>query len=485
VKDRAPVYVGPPDGLLSEVLRRALRQGGDFADVFIEHKVSLSLRLEDGKVEEALSGSDLGGSVRIVRGRSTRFGYVDSVEEADLLRLAEQLARSASSATAGSPAAPSFPLLLPGGGFVSTSGGPSNTPRGEQAGDERAARVAAAARWLRLADETARGLSGEVRQVAAVYGESLQRIWVADSSEASASDHRARTMLAITVMAQRGSLIQVGRETLTLRDEGTDFEEEAVVAAARQAAEKALVMLDARPAPGGRMAVVLANGFGGVLFHEACGHGLEADYILKKASVWEGRVGQQVAESHVFAYDDGTGPGMWGSSRVDDEGVPCQRTTVIEAGVLTGYLSDRLRAALLGLPLSGNGRRQDFRHLPYPRMTNTYFGPGLHRPQELIADTPYGLYAKSLSGGQVNPATGEFVFGVAEGYLIEKGRITGPVRGATLIGNGPEVLLNIDAIADDLEVKPGTCGKEGQLVPVGSGQPTLRIRELTVGGTNV
>jgi TldD protein len=230
---------------------------------------------------------------------------------------------------------------------------------------------------------------------------------------------------------------------------------------------------------------VLASGFGGVLFHEACGHGLEADYILKKTSVWEGKQGRRVAGEHIFAYDDGVGEGMWGSARCDDEGAPCQRTTVIEAGVLTSYLTDRLRAELLGLGRTGNGRRQDYRHLPYPRMTNTYFGPGEYTRESIIEDSGRALYAKSLSGGEVNPATGDFVFGVSEGYLIEGGKVTTPVRGATLIGNGVDVLENIDAIADDLEMEAGTCGKEGQHVSVGSGQPTLRIRELTVGGTRL
>jgi TldD protein len=212
---------------------------------------------------------------------------------------------------------------------------------------------------------------------------------------------------------------------------------------------------------------------------------LEADYILKKSSVWEGKQGQRVAGEHLSAYDDGVSQGMWGSAGCDDEGTPCQRTTLIEEGVLTGYLTDRLRAAALALPLTGNGRRQDYRSLPYPRMTNTYFGPGKSTSAELIADTPKGFYAKSLSGGEVNPVTGDFVFAVEEGYLIERGRLGAAVRGATLVGNGPAVLLNIDAIADDLEVKAGTCGKEGQHVPVGSGQPTVRIRELTIGGTGI
>jgi TldD protein len=192
-----------------------------------------------------------------------------------------------------------------------------------------------------------------------------------------------------------------------------------------------------------------------------------------------------VAPEHVFAYDDGVGAGMWGAAKCDDEGTPCQKTPVIEAGILTGYLTDKLRGGYLGLPLTGNGRRQDFRHIPYPRMTNTYFDRGAWTADAIVADTPRALYARSLSGGQVNPATGEFVFGVAEGYLIEGGKVTTPVRGATLIGSGTEVLLNVDAIADDLDLKPGTCGKEGQGVSVGTGQPTIRIKELTVGGTSL
>lgn len=449
-----------------------MRGGGQRAEIFVEDRVSLSLRLEDGKIEEAVSGVDRGGSVRVIRGLSTEFGYVDAVDEPSLLGLAQELARSRfDGGTAARDAA----------GRVS-----AGEPRGPGVESSSAReRVVRNAGLLRLADETARGSSGEVRQVVAVYGESRQRVWIAGSDGSFNSDERIRKMVAVSVMAQRGALLQVGRETLAVQGSLEGFPEEAVAALASTAAQKALIMLDSVPAPAGRMPVVLANGFGGVLFHEACGHGLEADYILKKTSVWEGKKGQRVAGPQVFAFDDGVGAGMWGSARCDDEGVPCRRTTVIEAGILTGYLTDRLRGEHLGLPLTGNGRRQDYRHLPYPRMTNTYFGPGKNSPEQIIADTPRALYAKSLSGGEVNPATGDFVFGVAEGYLIEGGKITTPVRGATLIGSGVDVLLNIDAIADDLDIKPGTCGKEGQHVSVGSGQPTLRIRELTVGGTNL
>jgi TldD protein len=437
------------------------------ADLFIEERHSLSMRLEDGKIESAVSGSDRGGSVRLTRGVSTVFGYVDAVDERALLGLAAELSRPGS-ARNESPSSLERVRVGTGGRVLV---------------DPRLAEAATKSRLLRLADETARALSPEIRQVIAVYGETRQRVWIAGSHGFTAADDRTRIMFAITVMAERNGVIQTGHDTLAHHGGFELLDDEAVAGLASAVAQRALVLLGGRPAPTGRMPVVLGNGFGGVLLHEACGHGLEADYVFKKSSVWEGKIGKKVAGADVFAYDDGVAPNMWGSAGCDDEGTPCQCTTLIESGVLTGYLSDRVRAAALELPLTGNGRRQDYRSLPYPRMTNTYFGPGALTCDEVIADTAKGLYAKSLSGGEVNPATGDFVFAVAEGYLIEGGKIGAPIRGATLIGNGAEVLKGIDAIADDLEVKAGMCGKEGQQVPVGSGQPTLRIRELTIGGT--
>jgi TldD protein len=462
-------FNGPVSGLLETVVQTAAR-GGKRSEVFLEDRSSLSLRLEDGKIEDAVSGVDRGASIRVIKGLSTEFGYVDAVDEASLTRLAEELA---------GPAASGAPAVVP---IIVAASPVAQTPRGAV---RDPARVTGSAALLRVADQTARALSDEVRQVIAVYGETRQRVWIAASDGTYNSDERLRKMFAVNVMAQRGALLQMGRETLGVQGDLDAFTEEEIIALATTAAQRALIMLDSIPAPAGRMPVVLANGFGGVLFHEAVGHGLEADYLLKKTSVWEGRLGQRVAPEHVFAYDDGIGAGMWGAAKCDDEGTPCQKTPVIEAGILTGYLTDRLRGGYLGLPLTGNGRRQDFRHIPYPRMTNTYFDRGAWTADAIIADTPRALYARSLSGGQVNPATGEFVFGVAEGYLIEGGRVTTPVRGATLIGSGTEVLLNVDAIADDLDLKPGTCGKEGQGVSVGTGQPTIRIKELTVGGTSL
>ncbi|HZK49741.1 MAG TPA: TldD/PmbA family protein [Thermoleophilia bacterium] len=460
---------GLTPALADVVLARVLRHGGDYAEIFAEDRSSLSVRLDDRRLEEVSSGVDRGASIRLVKGPTTSCGYVDALDEGSLIGLADRL----SAGVSGGPLLPvSLNALQP-------------LPRRQAGGDPAAMPAPVKADMLRAVDAAARGRSAEVRQVAAGYSESRQRIWVAGSRGVFAHDDRTRMVLSVNVVAQRGDVIQTGRETLSGTTGFGLFEDGSPVLAALEATEKALVMLESRPAPSGRMPVVLANGFGGVLFHEACGHGLEADYIVKKTSIWEGKRGTRVAEPFVTALDDGVTPGLWGSNSIDDEGTNTEATVVIEEGVLTGYLTDLLRGERLGMASTGNGRRQGFRHLPYPRMTNAYFAAGAVTVADLIADTPRAFYAKSLSGGQVDPATGDFVFGVSEGYLIEGGRVGPAVRGATLIGNGAEVLRSIDAIADDLVVKAGMCGKEGQAVPVGTGQPTLRIRELTVGGTAV
>jgi TldD protein len=253
---------------------------------------------------------------------------------------------------------------------------------------------------------------------------------------------------------------------------------------ARQAAQRAITKLNARPAPSGSIPVVIKQGTGGVLFHEACGHGLEADHIAKGASVFAGKVGELVAAPSVTLVDDGTMSEEWGAISIDDEGKPSQRNVLIQDGVLTDYMWDFLRARKEGRRSSGNGRRQSYQHLPMVRMTNTYVLGGTDDPDEIIRSTDYGVYVVQLGGGQVNTATGDFVFGMTEAFLIEKGEITEPLRESNLIGNGPQVLRDIDALGNDFAMgMPGTCGKDGQGVPVGDGQPTLRVRALTVGGT--
>jgi TldD protein len=263
------------------------------------------------------------------------------------------------------------------------------------------------------------------------------------------------------------------------------FDDVDVDAIARAAAGRALAKLSARPAPTGVVPVVIGAGRGAVLFHEACGHGFEADAIEKQASVYHGKVGQQVASPLVTLVDDGTMGRQWGAFAIDDEGRPAQRNLLVEDGVLTDYMWDFLRSRKAGRPSSGNGRRQTYQHLPMVRMTNTYLLAGAEDPEELVRQTPYGVYVSQMGGGQVNTATGDFVFGMTEAYLIEDGHLTHPLRDANLIGNGPEVLRNIDAVGRDFAMADGggMCGKNGQSVPVGMGQPTLRVSGITVGGT--
>ena len=284
-------------------------------------------------------------------------------------------------------------------------------------------------------------------------------------------------------IASGDSGMQTGFEALA-RTEGLEmFDAVDIAELAGIAARRAAAKLSARPAPSGEVPVVLAGGSGGVLFHEACGHGLEADHIVKDSSVYTNKVGQLVASPLVTLVDDGSVAGEWGTAAIDDEGRPMQRNVLIENGVLTDYMWDLLRARKEGRRSSGNGRRETYAHLPMVRMTNTFLLAGEEDPEEVIAQTPRGVFVAKLGGGQVNTATGDFVFGTTEAWLIEDGKLTEPLRDANLIGNGPEVLRRIDAIANDFSMMPGTCGKDGQSVPVGCGQPTLRITGVTIGGT--
>jgi TldD protein len=454
--------------LAERVLVRALANGGDFAELYAERRTGLSLALDDRKVERAQSGLESGAAVRVVAGESTYFGYVDGLAEQDLERVAGEVA----SAVRGEATEPR-PLRA-----IERARSQSIERRPEE--------VAATAKAdiLRACDERARALGDEVAQVSAAYNEGRREIQVANSDGILRGDDRTRVRLGVQVVARREGRIETGAESLA-GHAGFELLAGDPTAVADQAGRRALTMLDARPAPAGPMTVVVGNGFGGVLFHEATGHGLESDAVQKHASVYAERLGDQVAQPIVTAYDDGSLPGEWGTDGIDDEGTPTQSTRVIDEGTLSFYLYDLTRARKDGRESTGNGRRQSFRHLPIPRMTNTYIAPGDATREAIIEDVERGLYAVSFAGGQVEPATGNFVFGISEGYLIENGKVTAPVRGATLIGNCLEVLTRIDAVADDLAFKSGFCGKDGQQVPVGTGQPTVRISELTVGGTDV
>ena len=458
------------DDVVSRVLGAALRTGGDFAEVFAEDKRSSSAVLDDGKVEEVTSGRDRGAGIRVVVGDTTGFAHTADLTEAGLT----QAAAAAAAAARGG-----------GGGVKTVSLARQDVARPYpiQTYPEDVPKSSKVA-LLTRADDVARTAGSAITQVSASYGDSRRRILVANSDGVLASDDVVRTLFTVSCVATGDTGMQTGRESVGHTVGWELFDEYDVDELARRAAERALTKLRARPAPSGEIPIVIASGGGGVLFHEACGHGLEADLVNKGASVFKGRVGERVAAPGVTIVDDGTMAKEWGNYAIDDEGYAAQRNVLIDDGVLTDYMWDLLRARKQGRSSSGNGRRQSYQHLPMVRMTNTYLLAGEEDPDDIVASTDHGVFVKHLGGGQVNTATGDFVFGMTEAYLIENGEITDPIREGNLIGNGPEVLTNIDALGNDFAMgPPGTCGKDGQGVPVGDGVPTLRVAKLTVGGT--
>ncbi len=454
-------------GLAESVIRRALAAGGEFAEVYCERRSGLTMAIDESRVESVQSGFEEGAGIRVISARTTYFAHVDGLAPADL----ERAAAEAAAALRGAQSEPR-PLR---------SAGPE-PQRIEQRPEEVSA--GSKAELLRGLDERGRSQGSEIVQFLANYGEARRQVTVANSEGLLANDDRTRVRLAAQAVARRGEKVETGLETLGAH-RGYELLGDDPGLIAEQAARKALTLLDAYPAPAGSMPVVVGGGFGGVLFHEMTGHGLEADHIQKQASVYTGKLGERVAEPLLTAYDDGRMPNEWGSDSIDDEGTPTQKTALIEEGRIVSFLYDRVRAGADSVASTGNGRRESFRHLPIPRMTNTYIAPGDADPEAMIAEVGKGFYAASFAGGQVEPATGDFVFGVSEGYLIEGGELTRPCRGATLIGNCLEALAAIESVGSDFEMKTGICGKGGQRVPVGTGQGHVRIREMTVGGTAV
>jgi TldD protein len=455
--------------VLERTLTSALRHGGDFAEVFAEDRAGSTARWDDGKVEELVTGRDRGAGVRVVRGDTTGFAHTADLSETGLAAAAEAAAAAARAgggraravALDARPAAPVDPAAV--------------LPESVSKADKVA--------LLARADAAARATGPQIKQVGVTYADGRRRILVANSDGLLAADDQVRTRFSVSCVAAGDTGMQTAHEAPG-RSMGFElFDEVDPDEVARTAATRAITLLSARPAPSGRLPVVLKRGAGGVLFHEACGHGLEADLVRKDASVFKGRVGTAVASPLVTLVDDGTYPDEWGTYRIDDEGQPARRNVLIEDGVLTDYMWDLVRARKEGRASSGNGRRETYQHLPMVRMTNTYLPAGDADPDAIIADTERGIYCVQLGGGQVNTATGDFVFGITEAYLIEGGRITEPIQQAQLIGNGPAALMLVDAVGNDFDTWTGTCGKNGQGVPVSSGQPTLRVAELTIGGT--
>ena len=454
--------------LVSQVLAEALSSGGRFAELFAEIRSSTSIRLDDGKIEEVVSGRDRGAGVRVFHGDAQAYAFSNRLEPNALL----EAARVAAGAVRESGRGVRVVDLRRGEPYRHVVEEPVHTVS-----------VDRKVGWLREADDAARSLDPSVRQVMGSYADSRQQVLVATSEGLWAEEERPRVRLVIQVVASRDGVMQTGHEGPGGLTGAELLRRFPPAQTGERAARQAVAMLDGNPSPAGEMAVVLGPGGGGILFHEACGHGLEADHVQKDASIFKGKLGQRLASSLVIGVDDGTIPSAWGSFAVDDEGTPAHRTVLFEGGELIGYLYDRFCADRDGVQSTGNGRRQSYAHLPVPRMSNSSILSGSDRAEHIVASTKRGLYAKTLGGGQVNPATGDFVFGVSEGYLIEDGRIMSPVRGANLIGNGPQILAAIDGVADDFETRDGVCGKEGQGAPVSNGSPTIRIARMTVGGT--
>jgi len=442
----------------------------DSADLYFQFARSEAWSLEEGIVKSGSFNIEQGVGVRAISGEKTAFAYSDEISMPALLGAAR--ATRAIAKQGGAGRAP----LLAGRGV------PALYANADPIGSLPAE---AKVKLLERLEQLARKADTRVTQVMAHIAGSWETILVARSDGHLAADVRPLARVSITVILEENGRREQGSAGGGGRSDYGYFSDEVLADYAAKAVHQASVNLAARPAPAGEMTVVLGSGWPGILLHEAIGHGLEGDFNRKGSSAFSGRMGQRVAAKGVTVVDDGTLPNRRGSLTVDDEGNPTQRTVLIEDGILVSYLQDSLNARLMGVASTGNGRRESFAHPPLPRMTNTTMQAGDKDPQEIIASVKKGLYAANFGGGQVDITSGKFVFSAAEAYLIENGKITQPVKGATLIGNGPDVLTRVSMIGNDLALDPGvgTCGKDGQSVPVGVGQPTLRIDGLTVGGT--
>ncbi|MBK1734076.1 metalloprotease TldD [Halorhodospira abdelmalekii] len=463
---------GLDEASLERVLGRLLRPGVEFGDLYFQAAQREAWVLEDGIVREGSRNIDRGVGVRAIRGEQSGFAYCDEVDLAVLLEAA-----GAAGAIARSGGQQSRSQAFSAAAQRSLYA--ADDPLASLSADEKVA-------LLHRAEAAARAVDPRIEHVVVTLAGSHETVLIVDSAGGWAADIRPLVRINVSVLAAAG-----GRRESGVSGGGGRFTYPQLAAAervegyAREAAQQALTNLEAAEAPAGTLPVVLGPGWPGVLLHEAVGHGLEGDFNRKGTSAFTGRVGERVASPLCTVVDDGTLPDRRGSLSIDDEGYPTRCNTLIENGVLTGYMQDRLNAGLMGVARTGNARRESYAHLPMPRMTNTYMLAGASDPQEIIASVDRGLYAVHFGGGQVDITSGKFVFSASEAYWIENGKIQHPVKGATLIGSGPEVLTRVSMVGNDLELDSGigVCGKEGQSVPVGVGQPTLKVDGMTVGGT--
>jgi TldD protein len=471
-RDQILSPAGLDTGHIEQLLGQLKTTAIDAADIYFQYSRLQSWMLEDGIIKDGNFNIERGAGLRAQSGEKTGFAYADEVQFETLLQAAKAARAIARGGGEGR-------VKLAGMGTGRRLYEPID-PLGSLSDEDKVA-------LLHRVDEEARRLDPRVRQVIASLVAARDLVLIASDDGRLSADVRPLVRLNVSVIVEDGDRREQGASGGGARaDLGYFLAEDRALGYAREAVHQALINLDADAAPAGNMTVVLGPGWPGVLLHEAIGHGLEGDFNRKGTSAFAGRIGERVAAPGVTVVDDGTLAGRRGSLNLDDEGTPTQNTVLIEDGILRGYLQDRLNARLMGVASTGNGRRESYAHLPMPRMTNTYMLAGDRDPAEIIASVGKGLYAVNFGGGQVDITSGKFVFSASEAYLIEKGRVGRPVKGATLIGNGPDVLTRVSMIGNDLALDQGvgTCGKEGQSVPVGVGQPTLRVDGLTVGGTN-
>jgi TldD protein len=464
---------GLTTGDLERLLAAALSDGGDYADLYLEHRDKDVLTFEEGILKNAATNISQGIGIRVIAGEQTGYAYADSFEMPEMLRAAS-VARAIAHGTPAHAHVPPAGVSRPGVHDLY----PVPVPL-------VAADLSAKLGLLTRADAAARAHDPKIVEVRAVLANEVKHVVIYGSHGDVVSDEQPLTVFQVSCIAADGRERQIGIKGGGGRVGIEFFLVKPPEHFAREAARQAILLLTAREAPAGPMPVVLGPGWPGILLHEAIGHGLEADFNRKKLSAFSGRIGEAVASPLCTVVDDGTLPGRRGSLNLDDEGNPTSRTTLIENGILRGYMQDALSARLTGAPATGNGRRESYACIPMPRMTNTFMLPGTSTHEEIIKSVGRGLYAVNFGGGQVDITNGKFVFSASEAYLIENGRITVPVKGATLIGNGPDVLTRVSMVGNDLQLDEGigTCGKDGQSVPVGVGTPTLKVDEITVGGT--
>ena len=459
------------EGDLSRTFGQILKNQVDYADLYFQYSRSEAWSLDEGIVKSGSFNIDQGVGVRAISGEKTAFAYSDDISARALGDAAHAVRAIAAAGQARTLPAlqavkAAHSLYVP------------NDPIASLPADAKV-------RLLERLEGYARAIDSRVVQVMASLAGEYEVVLVAGSDGRLAADIRPLVRCSVSVIVEENGKREQGGAGGGGRFDFAYFDDEILQRYAKEAVHQAVVNLHAAPAPAGQMTVVLGSGWPGILLHEAVGHGLEGDFNRKGSSAFSGRIGQRVAAKGVTVIDDGTIADRRGSLNFDDEGNPTQRNVLIEDGILKGYMQDSLNARLMGVAPTGNGRRESFAHLPLPRMTNTMMLAGEHDPQEIIASVKKGIYAANFGGGQVDITSGKFVFSMSEAYLIEDGKVTRPIKGATLIGNGPDALTRVSMIGNDLKLDPGvgTCGKDGQSVPVGVGQPTLRIDGLTVGGT--